>query len=212
VNPDYTSQEKRWSIFAGVALVLMVLIVAFDLLVPKPKAPLTDAQHQIDVDKKTNEALSEKVLLAQARKDNQRFLWSMPVDKIGPTALSAVNELARVHQVTITAFRPQKQNEQSGLLLLPYLIVMQGTYPGVTGFLHDLQATSTKLAVNLVQVAAADQSTDQVNASIGVIAYTTPPEPPATPAPATSSTSKSTSAPVTRPTKIVNINGRTKKS
>jgi Tfp pilus assembly protein PilO len=167
-----TLTEKFWNIVSAIAILFMAGLATYDIVAPKP------TEHQTLRTRKDNEARmvaqiqTIKDRLAATSADVARYVWTVPQDRIGGQSLAAVTNIAMKHSVRLLAFRPQKATDENGLTRLPYMVVLDGTFPSVAAMLRDLETTSNKLAVNLVQIASADASTDQVNATIGVIAYT----------------------------------------
>lgn len=99
------------------------------------------------------------------------LLWDGKAEEIGPKALASVTKLAKARKLRVLAFRPQKPIEMEGLVQIPFSISTDGTYPNTMQLVKDLETSGAKLAVSLVQVAASDGATDQVTASINVVAY-----------------------------------------
>lgn len=97
--------------------------------------------------------------------------WGENPQMAGTAAMANVTEMARKHGVKLVSFRPQKTNDLGNLSILPFLINVDGPFPNVVSFAHDLEATQTKLAPNLLQVTSADPASDRVTANIGVIAF-----------------------------------------
>jgi len=167
-----SASERSWNIVAFAALVCLAAIAIFDLVVPKPIAP---SKHQQQLQKQT---LMRTIEIHQqdanaAKAEVARYIWQVSkTDEIGAKSLASVTGLALKHHVSLLGFRPQKSISQDNLTQLPYLIILEGDFPGVSAFLSDLENIQTKLAINMVQVSSSEANTDRVNANIGVIAYT----------------------------------------
>ena len=166
------SSERSWNIVGFAALIFLAAIAIFDLVVPRPVAP---SKHEQAIKKqqmmRTIEIHQQDANAAKA--DVARYIWQVKkTDEIGAKSLAAITALAAKHKVSLLGFRPQKAYSQDGLTQLPYLIILEGEYPGVSAFLNDLENIQTKLAINMVQVSASEANTDRVNANIGVVAYT----------------------------------------
>jgi len=110
--------------------------------------------------------------------------WPGDAQQIAPVALAKVTQLVQARRLRLVAFRPQRTTANGDLTQLPFLVTVEGSYPGVVAFTKDLEAPSTKLAVSLVQIASADAGSDQVTASVGLVAFM----PPAKADPATTTT------------------------
>jgi hypothetical protein len=104
-------------------------------------------------------------------KQNASFVWNMAGDQVGPKALERVSKSCALRQIKLSSFRPQRSFSENGLEGLGFIATIEGTYPAVTAFINDMESSDVKLAVNLVQLASADGSTDTVTANIGLVAY-----------------------------------------
>lgn len=173
MNPGGT--EKTWNIVAFCALIVLAAIAMYDLVVPKPAEAKTKQQRTFDVNMQMHNVEIHKSDLAKAQAASARYIWSVKkTDEIGASSLKTITAMAQKHKVTVLGFRPQKATSDSGLQVLPYLIILEGDFPGMSAFLNDLENVQTKLAVTMVQLASADANTDRVNANIGVTAYSLP--------------------------------------
>lgn len=87
------------------------------------------------------------------------------------TILALVTNLTGKCNLKLVGFRPQKPVDAGQLTQLPYIVSVSGRFPDVVAFTYDLEAKGTKLAVNTVQMAASDTSTDVVTGNISVVGY-----------------------------------------
>jgi hypothetical protein len=87
------------------------------------------------------------------------------------TTLDAVTKMTIKHHVKLLGFRPQRGIDAGALTQLPFVISVSGKYIDVVGFTHDVEASGTKLAVNIMQLSASDTSTDDVTANLNVVGY-----------------------------------------
>lgn len=79
-----------------------------------------------------------------------------------------MNQIARKRNLKVASFRPQKPVDEAGLLRLPYLVSLEGTYRDALAFVKELEKPQNRLAVNLVQLASADGETSMVRATVGI--------------------------------------------
>lgn len=181
--------KKLPLVLSIVALVALVLVGAFVLFVPKPStAGLARAENrkQMDARIKTKNA-EDRIAAAEAIE--RRFVTKGTDEQIAPLALAQVNLALQGTDLKLVAFRPQRAGSTAGLDQLPYLVTVEGTYPDVLKFAEALERPMTKLALNLFQISSADNASDRVTASLGVIAYGRAPViPTTTPARGTGST------------------------
>jgi len=165
------TQEQKWTIASGLAIGALAIIAAYDLLTPKPEPAVPTTKLGADAGRLTTENLIAKKKLSESEAEVKRLTWSTNADQIGSSALNTVTTLSQSKGLKLLAFRPQRTAEDGGLTRLPYMISLEGPYLGVIGFLRMLETPSNKLAVNLVQVASADPSSDRVSATVGVVAF-----------------------------------------
>jgi hypothetical protein len=173
------ASEKTWNVLGLVALICLAAIAGADLIIPKPTNPLSQHQKIQDLEKLRKESNLQNDQLKTAKSEVSRYIWSENMDTITSKSLGAVTGLALANKVQLLGFRPpQKTTEQDGLVHIPYLILLNGSFLNVRNFVEGLENTKYKLAIEMVQFSSSDSSTDQVSATIGVIAYTLP-NPPA---------------------------------
>jgi hypothetical protein len=157
------------------AVFCLAVIALGDLVVPKPKNPYTPHQKSQDIKQlQTGMAIQEQDL-KKAKSTVSRYVWNVGLDQITSKSLDSVTALAAANKVQLQGFRPPvKTTIQNGLTHIPYLILVSGPFLNVVNFEEALEDPKYKLAIEMVQFASSDSSSDQVNASIGVIAYTLP--------------------------------------
>jgi Tfp pilus assembly protein PilO len=169
------SFKSRAEIVSSIAILAAIGIVlataAFMIFVPIPTAKgvaSAKIKARNEIEDQIKDLKSKRAVLATSISAR---LWTLPPDQIGPKALESITEFARREKLTLKAFRPQKANEVNGLMQLPYLIAIEGSYPGLMRFLNDLQTAELKVATSVVQLANTDPNSDLVSATIGVVAY-----------------------------------------
>jgi Tfp pilus assembly protein PilO len=140
------------------------------LLVPKPSsAGMQKTYRDQDFQTRlTTKDVRERLTQMEAR--SARLLWNVPAPQVGPQAMARVNVLAQKYGVNVVAFRPQRTSKIGTVTELPMAVSLEGPFPGIAGFLTDLEAPANRLAVTLVQVSAADGNSNLVNATVGLVA------------------------------------------
>lgn len=164
---------------ATIAMVIVAMVVLAStliLLIAVPKPSTYGLQR-----KYRNRAFELSLLnkraegnLAQKQKTVISQTWSIPEQKVGPTALANVTALVKKNGLHMVSFRPQRRNDEASFVQLPYLLTIDGPYPSVMALCRQLEDPSAKLAVSLVQIASAEETSDRVTASIGLVAYLSP--------------------------------------
>lgn len=162
--------EKMWTVMVWVGLALFSVAIYF-VVFPIKTEPVNLGKFTEEAAKlKAENADLEKQILSE----KERFasaVWTGKLDELGPSALGHISALAKESGVVVTAFRPQRLVEDTAVAQYPLLITCEGRYPAMIGFVRRLENAQGKLAVNLVQLSAADGATDQVTGSIGVVAF-----------------------------------------
>lgn len=165
-----------WNLVIGFSVLLFAATLAFDLLVPKPSKQQAYAAH---LSKKSDieiETLQAKRKLEEAQTVLETYTFQGHPETVTPKILEQVSAIARNHNIAIKSFRPQKTDAEEGIARLPFVVLVEGTYPNLVSFVKALDEPSVLLGVNLLQVSAADGETDRVNATLGLVAVTVPTE------------------------------------
>ena len=167
-------RTKDDQIAAGLLIIGIVLLTAslVWMLLPLPSvAGLANGKTRTKqtIEQQTNAAKQENAALFQ---QVDPLLWTGSTEDIGPKALASVTTLALNRHLKVSAFRPQKTVDMNGLLQVPFTASISGTFADAALFVRDLQNTKYKLAVSLVQLTAADGTSDAVTGTVNVVAYT----------------------------------------
>lgn len=165
------NNKASWTFASGIAVVLLLAVVVLELVIPKPS--LT-AEHNKAIQKRDD--LKHQVKMARARLEEKKdavnkYSFKGTAEEVTPKILQVVNKVAADHKVAVKTFRPQKDTTSDGIVVLPYVLQIEGHYPDVLAFVKNADEPSTLFSVHLLQVAAADGETDNVNATIGIVAF-----------------------------------------
>jgi Tfp pilus assembly protein PilO len=98
-------------------------------------------------------------------------LWEGDPDRIAALVLATLTQNATQHQIKINAFRPQRVQAHGEMNAMPFTLQAIGTAGNVRDFVATLDAPSSKLALQSLQLAATDASSSTVNASMSFTAY-----------------------------------------
>ena len=149
----------------------MIAGVAILFLFPKPtvQSVLTAKKHrETDIKIKAEQA-SKDFATAKTKVDAQT--WTGNAEEVGPGSLAAMNTLATKYKVKLSGFRPERTSQAGGLDLLPYSVTATGGFMDVLNFAKAIENPTNKLAVDSLQIASSEASSDQVIANIGLTAY-----------------------------------------
>ncbi|MBX3115088.1 MAG: hypothetical protein KF836_11025 [Fimbriimonadaceae bacterium] len=175
MNLEIGNNRKTWNAVCALALVLMLVIALADMFVPKPtEAKEKQNRHQqvneLERKIKTDEDYLQELILAETG------TWEGDQEVVTPKILQTVSQLASSHNVNLKSFRPQSPVSDGDTIRAHFVILADGKFPDMASFMKALESNSTKIGTNVVQIASADQESDMVNATIGIVAYIKAPE------------------------------------
>ena len=106
---------KFWNGVAIAAILALIATLAADYAFPKPTfRSRTEAKNKAD-----NQAREQAYALAQdfekQRTEIEARVWKESSDSVGAQTLDKATNMARAHALNLTAFRPQKPDEQTGV-------------------------------------------------------------------------------------------------
>ncbi|MEQ1936135.1 MAG: hypothetical protein ABL962_19950 [Fimbriimonadaceae bacterium] len=160
---------KTWNGAIIAALAVITAAVLFEYLVETPMARVNSKrQEQLKLDTETKALFKEVTSLKKA---NAPRIWQTSAESVGPTAMGKMSVLARSLGLTMLSFRPQKPEETGDLDRYRYILAIEGSFPKVIEFTRKAETPETKIAVDRIQLASKDGATDNVSATIGVVAY-----------------------------------------
>lgn len=170
------------SFLAVIAIVTLVGTLAFLVFVPKPTtAGLAEKTRRdgMKIRIKTKDA-EDRLVLAKATVTTTT--WPGIGDDVAPAANARLTTIATRRGLKLTSFRPQRTTAKTDLTVLPFVVTVEGPFPQVVEFTRDIDSPGTRLAVSLIQITSANDDSDRVTATVGVMAYLRPekPAPPAT--------------------------------
>lgn len=162
--------------FAGVGILLIVGSAIFPFLFPKLNPDTfnrTFRKDQINLSNRKDKAEEDKetfeALISQYR-------WEEKEDIIAPAALALISKSVDSSKLKLVGFRPQKSTEVNDLIQVPMQFTVDGSFAGVANLVESLNVNKTKLAVQQVQYAAQEGETDQVSATVSILAFAKKPD------------------------------------
>lgn len=170
--------EQGWTVAAGFLVIVFLVLswFAFFPIEPKTDERADESALNRDLLRAEEEKRQSLARVDEAEMRIAALTWPQTIDEISPSALGRVGELARQAGVKVTSFRPQRTQDDTDVPAIPFLVTVEGEYPRVLTLLRLLESETTRLAVTLVQIAAADGATDRVNTTYGITAFLTPEE------------------------------------
>jgi Tfp pilus assembly protein PilO len=175
-----TKSDITAAFFAIVAILVMIGTLVWMVFVPLPTEQGIARGRTRTENKLKADIAKAQLDASKAQAEINPLLWTGTVEEVGPQALAKVTQLSKTHRLKLVAFRPQKSVDVPGVTQLPFSITTQGAYLDTMQLVKELETPTSKLAVSLVQVAAADAYTDSVLGTINIVAYVKPMAAPAT--------------------------------
>lgn len=162
------------SVLAVVAILTLLGTFLFMVLVPKPStANLAEKTRReaMKIRIKTKDADDR---LAMAKATVTSTTWPGIGDDVAPAANARLTTMATRRGVKLTSFRPQRTTAKTDLTVLPFVITVEGSFPQVVELTRDIDTAGSRMAVNLIQITTANDDSDRVSATVGVMAYLRP--------------------------------------
>ncbi len=176
MNIEFGNNIRTWNIVCGLALFVMVLIAAFDLFVPKP-------DYQAVIDRRAEQIADLEIEVARASAELERLqsatpnIWEGNMEDVTPRLLAEASRLCANHNVNLKSFRPQNPVSDGETIRANYVMLVDGSFPQVTALIRAIDSPASRIGLSVIQISAADQESDRVNATLGVIAFLKAPEP-----------------------------------
>lgn len=153
------------------SLVIMVGAGLFMAFAPTPKPSLSPDQVRSQTNKAKIAIKTAQKNIDVAKKVIAKQTWPGTSEEVLPLALQKVATIAQSHHLKIVGFHPQNVITAPNISLVPLIINVDGPFTSVIAFARELETPGTNLNVNLMQLATADQESNKVTASIGIVAY-----------------------------------------
>ena len=152
------------------ACVLLAGSALAGVLMPKP----LDAAEKKKAEAKRREQI-EAVARAKTLEEAARAVvltrtWTGADAAITSAVLDLTTTLARKRGVSFVRLQPQRNVVGGALDQLPYLVVVEGSFPAIAALEKDLEVPENRLAVNAFQISSSDSETNKVSASISIVA------------------------------------------
>jgi len=156
------------------ALIVIAGTALFMVLVPKPTT--AGMSQKLLAAKKP---LLTKIAISHQDTDNaNQYLanrtWTGDAEQITTTSARKANDIAQKRGVKISVFRPQRDDKEDNVNVIPFLLTVDGPFPSVLAFERDLDVEENKLGISNVQISSSDPNSDHVTANINVVAYLNP--------------------------------------
>lgn len=165
------SEDQTPFALAILGVVLIIGSGLASLFVRPPQLNTIKRKHNIELAKLNQEQKTAEEIVAKSRIQVNQNLWMVKPDSVQPVALESITKFAQETKVNIISFRPQKLSESAALRQLPFTLTVDGSFLAVANMINKIESTNSKLAVNQIQFASKEGESDQVTASITVVAF-----------------------------------------
>lgn len=163
--------EKNWLAVSYAAVVVAGLLLVAHFAFPVKRVGASPAQNT-KRDQQYDDSIEKlRLELTTSRAKNATRLWTQAADEIAAATMAKVTSLAQSRGLRVVAFRPQRIQEDTGIIRLPYQATLEGPFPQIMGFVQDLETSKFKTIVSTIQIASADGASDKVSSTIGLVAY-----------------------------------------
>lgn len=177
MNIEFGNNIRTWNLVCGLAIFAMLVIAVFDLVAPKPDANRIRNQRSSKITALQAEVAKEESRLEMLKSADPN-LWEGDMEDVTPKLLEEASRLCANHNVNLKSFRPQNPVSDGETIRANYVMLVDGSFPQVAALIRAMDSSASRIGLSLVQISSADQESDKVNATLGVIAYLKAPEPP----------------------------------
>lgn len=160
------------------ALLILAGSLLFACLVPAPSAHVAARAGAKDRASLQTKISDSRLQAKRVTAAIQPRIWPGRAEAVSSAVLQLLTTEASRRNVKLAAFRPRDVQQIEGVTELRFNVHLMGAYPAVRATVATLDAPDSKLALESVQVAAGDGSSDSVTASLAISAYTSTGAPP----------------------------------
>jgi len=171
---DFRNREYLAANLTTVAAVVALTAGLIWQWIPKPSNPNLDREARKEALQVLEQKKTVDGQLDAAKAYVNQMTWTGETQQINKTILDRINALIKKDGLNLTSIRPQRPSTIDDLDTLPYLVIVDGTYPQLVQFARDLDVPANKLATNLIQISTAETTSGRVTANIAVVAYLNP--------------------------------------
>ncbi len=176
MNLQLGNNTVTWNIVIVIGMLLLVGLSAAEIFIPKPGTVMAERRYQREKQELVASIAETDAKLKAHTVEVEQLTYTGIPDAITPIILEEINKVAKTKYVNVKSFRPQKSEAGDGIVRIPYVLLVEGRFVDIVSFVRTADEPSTLYSVNLLQTASADGESDRVNATIGIVAFTRPPE------------------------------------
>lgn len=177
MNINLGNNIPTWNLACGAALLLLAGAAAYDRLTPQPDPEAAKGHRSREIAE-----LEERVLASLAElervQNSPAATFLGDAEATTPLVLEEVTRLANQQKLLVKSFRPQRPEPAEQVTRLRYTLLVEGPFPKIAALARSIGQDNKRLGLSLLQISSTDNATDRVNATFGVVAYSTNPPPP----------------------------------
>lgn len=113
--------------------------------------------------------------IARLEEEVRQFTWRESPEALPPLLLKALHRTAAEAGVSLTSFRPGRLQQVPTGSKMPITVQVRAPFPKAAAFLERLQDTQRRVALERVQVASTEASSDIVVMELRLSVYTSQP-------------------------------------
>lgn len=177
MNIEFGNNIRTWNLVCGIALAIIAIITIYDVVVPKADANRVRNQRSREVSKLEAQLRADSARLEKLRAANPS-IWDGQLEDVTPRILAEATRLASSNGVNLKSFRPQNPVTDGETMRANFVMLVDGSFPKVAALIRAIDSPASRIGLSVVQISSADQESDTVNATLGIIAYLKAPAPP----------------------------------
>lgn len=155
--------DVGWNVLFGVSAIAIAAALWFQFRFQVPVSQVSE-QSVTEQRNRPSRTATEKLIAAHTWND-------VSTDALAPAVLNYLSTLSEKNAVQLTSFRTDKTAQVATLDEAPFVAIVEGGFPDVLAFAHALEASNSKLAVNLIELSASDAAPGHVTATFGLLGF-----------------------------------------
>lgn len=175
MNIEIGDNLRTWTIICALLCLMTIGVAVAHYTIPSADAKLEERRGKAHLEAAIKDRKASEEKLA-ALEIGDTAMWEGVSESVTSQILQSVTVIAKTQNINLKSFRPQTAVADGDLSRNNYVVLIEGSFPQVVGFIRSIDTPSSRLGISLVQVSASDQETDSVNATVGIVAYVKMPD------------------------------------
>lgn len=170
MNLEFGNNRQTWTIVCILACIVMALIATADLFFPKPSLQKELENRSLAI-KAAEKNLNDDRIKLEQLENEESGIWEGAQEVVTPKILQEVTKLATANNVNLKSFRPQTPVSDGDTIRAHFVVLVDAKFPAMAKFIQGLESNSSRIGLNVVQISSSDQESDQVSATLGIVAF-----------------------------------------